>query len=378
MDDKEVLEKIQSCKDCKVCMDVCDTYLATEDELKSPNGRLKIGEKIFQGGEISEDEIQGLYTCTLCGLCDLVCQMELPISELILSSKMKLVEQEKAPLGIHKKITQGIVEKNNSVGGEPEERLDWIPEEFKDEVDFEDSDSDTLLYLGCMSSFRVKESAAASFELLKRAGYDFKILRDEPCCGEYVYSSGNLDLAKKMFQENFEQFKKQGVKTLIVTCAGCFYAFNNVYPKYLEGYDLKVRHIVQIVHELVSKGKLKFKYTDKSKTLTYHDACRMGRKIKGMDVYEEPRELLNGCAQILELSKTKVDTPCCGAGSGIRGVDSALTIKIGSQILEEMKTEQIVSACPLCVFNYRYVNYKQQMDKKARYITDILLESLEK
>lgn len=376
MDNNKILEDIQSCIDCETCREECDTFAATQDELKSPNGRLKIAEKIFSNREISEEEIISLYTCTLCGACSLVCTQGIPIADIIHASKIKLVDQNKAPLEIHKKIIKGILDKDNSVNGNPEERLDWLPAEYKASELFEQGDSDTLLYLGCMSSFRVKESAKASYEILKKGGYNFKILENEPCCGEYIYSAGDLKLAIKTFEENFRIFKKYGIKNLIVTCAGCLYAFNKVYPKYLEGYNINVKHIVDVIHELVKQGKIKLKSLNKS--ITYHDACRMGRKLKGMKLYDEPRNLLNKTqSTVNELPKNRDKTPCCGAGSGIRGVDSSICIKIGSKIFEDMQTKEIITSCPLCVFNFRYVNYKTQMDKNCRYITDYLLESIE-
>ena len=47
------------------------------------------------------------------------------------------------------------------------------------------------------------------------------------------------------------------------------------------------------------------------------------------------------------------------------------------KILNDIQTKEIITSCPLCVFNFRYVNYKTQMDKKCQYITDYLLESIE-
>ncbi|MFW9898821.1 MAG: (Fe-S)-binding protein [Candidatus Thorarchaeota archaeon] len=376
MENNKILENIQSCIDCKTCMEECDTFAVTQDELKSPNGRLKIAEKIFSNKAILEEEIISLYTCTLCGACNLVCKQKISIADIIHASKIKLVEQNKAPLEIHRKIIKDILDKDNSVNGNPEERLNWLSAKYKESELFEQGDSDTLLYLGCMSSFRVKESARASYEILKKGGYNFKILENEPCCGEYIYSAGDLKLAIKIFKENFRIFKKYGIKNLIVTCGGCLYAFNEVYPKYLQEYDLNVKHIVQVTNELVDEGKLKLKPIHK--IITYHDSCRMGRRLKGMKIYDEPRILLNKIHSVVnELPKNRDITPCCGAGSGIRGVDSSICIKIGSKILNDIQTKEIVTSCPLCVFNFRYVNYKAQMDKKCQYITDYLFESIQ-
>ncbi|MFW9987555.1 MAG: (Fe-S)-binding protein [Candidatus Odinarchaeota archaeon] len=377
MNEEELIREIRSCIDCKICLDFCDTYKVTGDELKSPNGRLKIADKVFSNIEISNEELIGLYTCTLCAMCDLGCQQEIHISEIIHSSKVKLVEMNKGPLEVHNKIIKGIIEKDNSVGGEPDDRLNWLPERYMSEEIFENKNSDTLLYFGCMSSFRVKESALHSYEILKKAGYDFKILKNEPCCGEYVYSAGNLELAKKIFEENIMLFKKIGIKNLIVTCGGCLYAFDQIYRKYYNNFDINVRHIVDVIYELEKEGKITL--TPSKKVITYHDACRVGRKNNNGSLYSQPRELLKKCGiQIKEITLNPEESPCCGAGSGIRGVDSNICIKIGKELFNHIDTKEIASSCPLCVFNFRYVNYKNQMDKVSKYITEYILESIQK
>jgi heterodisulfide reductase subunit D len=372
----DTLSKINSCMDCEACLDICDTYLVTGDILQSPNGRLKIAKKIFKDEKVLENEIKAIYTCTLCSMCDQLCQKEIPISEIILSSKIRMVSDGLGPLDIHKTITKGIIEKANSVNGIPDERLNWLPEKYLSSEAFENKNSKTLLFLGCMSSFRVKESASASYELLKKANFDFKILKKEPCCGEYVYSSGDLELAKNMFKENFDTFRKAGVNTIITTCGGCLYAFNNVYPKYLINWNIEVKHIMQVIYELFTNRKLRFKKLKRE--VTYHDPCRTGRKLKDMEIYDEPRELLQSSSENLhELPKNREFTPCCGAGSGVRGVDSNIAINIGLGVLNESSTNELITACPLCAFNYRYVIYKKQLDKEIKYITDYLLEALE-
>jgi len=377
MDENKIIEEIEKCIDCKNCLEVCDTYIVTNDLLKSPNGRLKIAQKVFNNNEISQEELTSLYTCTLCALCDLICPQMIQISEVIHSSKVKLVKENKAPLDIHNKIINGIIEKDNSVNGNPEERLNWLAENYKETEMFEKKDSETLLFFGCMSSFRVKESASAPYEILKLAGYDFKILENEPCCGEYVYSAGNIDISKKIFKENIELFKKIGVKNLVVTCGGCLYAFDKVYRKYFKDFDLTVKHIVDVIYDLEREGKINLKPLNR--TITYHDPCRLGRKYKNDPLFSEPRELLNKCGlEIKEMSSTPKEAPCCGSGSGIRGVDSSICISIGKKLFNKMETKEIISSCPLCVFNFRYVNYKNQTDKDSKYITDYILESMKK
>jgi Fe-S oxidoreductase len=280
-------------------------------------------------------------------------------------------------LEIHNKIIKDILDNNNSVGGKPEERLDWLQEQYRNEEIFEEKNSDTLLFFGCMSSFRVKESASAPYEILKLAGYDFKILENEPCCGEYIYSAGDIDKAKKVFRENIELFKRIGVKNLIVTCGGCLYAFDKVYRKYFDDYEINVKHIVEVLYDLEKELKINLKPLNR--TITYHDPCRLGRKYKNGPLFNEPRTLLEKCGlEIKETSINPKEAPCCGAGSGIRGVDSSICINIGKDLFSKIETKELISSCPLCIFNFRYVNYKNQADKESKYITDYILESMKK
>ncbi|MFX1476893.1 MAG: (Fe-S)-binding protein [Promethearchaeota archaeon] len=377
MNEKEILSEAQSCLDCRSCLEVCDTYKVTKEELKSPNGRLKTVNKIFSNQEVNNEEILGIYTCTLCASCDLVCEQSISIADIIHSSKIKLVEQNKAPLEMHKKIIKGIIEKDNSVNGNPEERLNWLPESYLKTETFEKKESDTLLFFGCMSSFRVKESASAPYEILKLAGYDFKILENEPCCGEYIYSAGDIEKAKRIFRENIKIFKKFEIKNLVVTCGGCLYAFDKIYRKHFEDFDITVKHVIEVIYNLERKGGIDLKFLNK--TVTYHDPCRLGRKYKNGPLYSEPRELLNKCGiEVKDISPNPKETPCCGAGSGIRGVDSSICINIGKQFFNKVETSEIATSCPLCVFNFRYVNYKNQIEIESKYITDYILESMKK
>jgi Fe-S oxidoreductase len=169
--------------------------------------------------------------------------------------------------------------------------------------------------------------------------------------------------------------KKIGIKQIIATCGGCVYAFQNVYPKYIPEWDIEVQHIVQTIANLERNGKLNF--INLEKEATYHDPCRVGRKLNLIEIYNEPRELLNKvCKTVNTLDNEDNIAPCCGSGSGVRGVDSKIAIKIGSKLFGDSKTKEIISSCPLCIFQFRYVNYKAQSDKVCTYITDYLLKAI--
>ena len=109
--------------------------------------------------------------------------------------------------------------------------------------------------------------------------------------------------------------------------------------------------------------------------ITYQDSCRLSR---GEGLVEEPRELLKLCgADIKEPENNRENTPCCGAGAGIRSVYRDLSMQIASDLLDTLPCDNIVSACPFCTFNLNYTSTKKQLDKKTEYFTSFILKSLE-
>ena len=66
----------------------------------------------------------------------------------------------------------------------PEERFARLPEDLA-----EDKDAETALFLGC-DVYRRPETALAAIRILKAGGVRFLILREERCCGAYLWRAG--------------------------------------------------------------------------------------------------------------------------------------------------------------------------------------------
>ena len=87
------------------------------------------------------------------------------------------------------------------------------------------------------------------------------------------------------------------------------------WPRFAGELPFKVMHISELLYELVSGGKIKFKKPIKSK-VTYHDPCHLGRE---MGIYAEPRAVLKAIPGIdlVEMYPTEHAAACCGAGGGV-------------------------------------------------------------
>ncbi len=363
----DMLEFAKSCTDCGMCLEVCPTYRITGNALFSPPERLKTAATIFEGGEVDDLHVESIYNCPKCMQCETVCPEGIPFTRVLHGSRESLVWRGLGPTEKHSKVINGILEKGNSVNGDLATRLDWLPEEFPKH------ESETLLYLGCLPSYLVKDAASSSYLVLKKLGLDFMILEDEGCCGTYLYESGRTDMAGEFFQKNVERFKLLGIREIVVPCNGCLKCFKYFYPDLLGEADFSVRHVVEVIYDLLKQnpqvlGKVQ-------KTVTYQDSCRLGR---GEGITEQPRQILDWCGVGLkEAEANRADAGCCGAGGGIRSVYRDLSMEIAADMLGGVPTDSVVSACPFCTFNLNYASKKKGLDKTVIYFTSLVLEALE-
>jgi len=346
-------------------LELCPTYQITSELSFSPVGRLEAAARIFEGGEIEGRLVETVYSCTKCAACEVLCPEGVKVTEVVHETRKELARLGKIPPG-QERIVEGILNRGNAVGGDPARRLEWLPE------DFEQRDSEVLLFVGCLPSYVVKEAASATYLLLKKLGVDFMILEDEGCCGLYPYEIGRTEVAAEIFAKNAERFKDLGVREIIVPCNGCLKCFKYYYTELLGPQDFTVKHVLEVVFEEIKGGSIPLQGAPQR--LTFLDPCRLAR---GEGLVEEPRELLRSCgAELQEGERTGVEAPCCGAGAGVRSLYKDLSVEMATKALKGCPSEHVVTACPFCAFNLSYASRKRDLGKKISYFTSLVLASL--
>lgn len=363
------IEEIEKCIECKICDDVCPTYLATNNELEIPRNRLKIAVKIFNEEKISDAEYKSIYSCTKCEMCDLNCSSEISISKIIGKARESLFSQGYELLPGHKNLRDGILKRKNSTKGDPKHLLDYLPDNFE-----YDKDSTTLYYAGCLSGYFLKSISTTSVRILNKIGTSFKVMKDEICCGSPLVDLGDIESAKRFFKENLEIFEKNNVKELIVSCSGCYRSFVEFYPEII-GKTIPITHIVDIIADAIKQNKIQFKKTDKK--VIYHDPCHLGREFQ---IYDSPRQILEAATKnLVEFEKHHDEATCCGADSTARAGSKDMAVKVALKRVDKAveKADILVTACPFCVFNLNYARRKNDRNIKVQYITEFLNDLLD-
>ena len=176
---------------------------------------------------------------------------------------------------------------------------------------------------------------------------------DEPCCGGLLHYIGLQSEFAQNARETYEKLKSLGVKRIISIVPSCTYSLRALIPNCVEGYDLEVKHFVEVVLEGIQSRELRFPREVK---VTYHDSCQLARYL---GLIEEPRQILRAIKgiELVETDWTKGEwATCCGAGAGFEAVFPELSEILAvnrTQELVETGAEIIVTHCPGCIMQLK-------------------------
>lgn len=197
-----------------------------------------------------------------------------------------------------------------------------------------------LYFRGCTAREKLTNIQKSTEMLLNLAGIDYHILDDEMCCGSVLLRTGFEKEAQQQIKKNSEIFKGQRILT---SCAGCYKTLKEDYD------DLEVIHISQLLNDLIKDGKLKFDKKDLD--VTYHDSCHLGRHC---EVFDEPRNVVESVANLVEMENTRQNSLCCGAGGGVKSAypqiaDEMAKLRLSQAI--DTGCETLITPCPFCKLN---------------------------
>lgn len=197
-----------------------------------------------------------------------------------------------------------------------------------------------LYFRGCTAREKQTDISKATERLLNLAGVDYHVLEDEKCCGSVLLRTGFIDEALSQIRKNTQVLKDEKI---ITSCAGCYKTLTEDY----EGLD--VMHISQLLSDLINDGRLAFKKSDLN--VTFHDSCHLGRH---MEVFDEPRDVIENVANIVEMENNREDGLCCGAGGGVKSAYPNLASQMAKSRISQAKEtgcKTLVTTCPFCKLN---------------------------
>ncbi len=380
----ELLENLAQCRRCGICRNavyedmgfdgVCPVWKnSTGFETSFMRGRIQVALALLDGRlEKTAENVESLFTCTLCGNCTSICAAEFDPAKCLETVRQVLND---VPNDVRDSLAKKILEHNNPYVDDNKSRRDWAKE-----VGFEvPSTGEVLYFTGCTAGLKIPETAKSTVKVLKAAGTDFAVLEDEPCCGSVMIRTGMVEEAKKNAMKAIDMIAKSGAKTIVVTCAGCL---KTLREDYIDRFGLelpKVMHVIEYLKPLIESGKLNLKANEEIRRVTWHDPCHLGRAL---GIYEEPREILKSIPglELIEMETNRAAAMCCGSGGGLRSYDAEQAKKIAADRMrdaESIKADILATACPFCEHNLKDGANRIASNIEIVDILDLLANKLE-
>lgn len=355
----------------KFCREVCPVMQVTRNENHSPTAFHANIVAMKQGGLTVADVAEDYVNCTLCGACELRCPNTLFTGDFYRNrtETVKVVKAMRA-LSVQSGVEQpewkrwvdATVDKRSEPVLDVPIEQDRVAEWAKD-LNLPIG-GETILFCDCEAAFYRTSVPRAIAMILKKAGVEFGLMREQWCCGSPLAEMGYVDQARAFAEHNVADFRAVGAKRIIILDPHDYIAFTEDYPDYFgEDYDFEIVNIIELVLELIKKGKLKLTNPVK-RVVTYHDPCRLNKR-KG--IYESPREILRS---IPGLTFKDVDhvtqwSYCSGAGGGFAVERPKIAEEISRRRMAraaELKVDTLVSAC---VWSERPLTARgQELDSK--------------
>ncbi len=375
---KEVIDEIKEngadavkfCYQCGKCDTVCPW-----NKVRPFSMRKLIREAALGLSEMDEE----IWRCTTCGKCQQQCPRDVKqISDMIALRRMAtgygVFPASVKPV---RAVSSGLVAEGNPFGELRSKRADWA---VGLSVKTFTEGMEVLYFPGCYLSYdpRLKKVAAATVNILNKAGVDFGILgTKENCCGESIRKTGDEELFKRMARENIKTWIEHGVKKILVSSPHCYHTFKNEYPEF--NVNFEIVHISQYLFELIKEGRLQIS-KEYEKKVTYHDPCYLGRHN---GIFDEPRGVLTKIPglELKEMPESRENSMCCGMGGGRIWIETPKDERFANLRLDQaigVGAEVLVTSCPYCITNFEDSRLVMSYDDviQVKDITEILQEVL--
>ena len=275
-----------------MCHHVCPIGNATGLERNTARARaLGLSLVARDAIEYSDDIIANVYECSLCGGCMTDCVTGWDPVMFTKEARLGAALDGKLPKYVMKMI-ENYQTKGNIYGAEKNANIPEI------------DGGDILFFTG--EDTRAKGCAKNAVELLKKAGVNFTLLKDEPNSG---YSMDFLIGAAAETKEIMENCAKtlNNYKKVICYDPADAKVMKREYKEWGINLTAEVVTFTEFILELIKEGKLNVK--NSGATLTPQDSPLLARDLEET---EPVREILSACGNVKEMLLNREHTMLAG------------------------------------------------------------------
>ena len=290
-----------------------------------------------------------LWSCMGCAACTTICPQGVDFHRF-----MREVRVERngidVPIRTHAGIVSAIRDLDAAGKGHGH-RHSWTAPDLQF-----DERSEVAIFIGCVPVLDVvfrdfqpdlPDMPRSAVRLLNAIGIKPRLIHEERCCGHDAYWLGEMETFDRLAQQNLCAIRESGVRTVVTYCPECHHTIGQVYQERFGDLGFEVVHLSQLLEAALREGRLEL--SSSKERLTYQDPCRLGR---GSGIYAEPRALIDGMGELVEMGRSGASSACCG--STCFAQCDRITKSWQLTRLEEARStgaERLVTACPKCLIH---------------------------
>jgi Fe-S oxidoreductase len=152
---------------------------------------------------------------------------------------------------------------------------------------------------------------------------------------------------QQLAEENLGALAQAKVAKIVSICPHCVRTISTDWKEHGEAPPIEhhseflARHLDQLpAGDKLPGGRLG--------KIVYHDPCYLGRY---REVYEQPRSVLARSGEVIEPSRSRERSFCCGAGGGLAFLGEEKGARVSHERAKELVAtgaETVGAACPFC------------------------------
>ena len=285
-------EHIDSCRFCWMCHHVCPIGNATGLERNTARARaLGLSMVARDAIEYSDDIINNVYECSLCGGCMTDCVTGWDPVMFTKEARLGAALDGKLPEYVAAML-DNLEEKGNIYGADKNENIPEI------------SGGEILFFLG--EDTRAKGCAKVAVELLEKAGVEFSLLKDEPNSGYSMDFLVGAAAETKAVMENCAKVLNNYKKVVCYDPADAK-VMKREYKEWDIDLKAEIVTFTEFLAGLIKDGKLAVK--NNGVEFTPQDSPILSRDLEESAPI---REILSACGSVNEMLLNKEYTMLAG------------------------------------------------------------------
>ena len=307
---------IDACRFCWMCRHICPIGNATGQERNTARARALGLSLVVRGAEKTEDVIDNVYECSLCGACVKECVTGWDPVMFVQEAKTDAVLSGVIPAYIEKMLE--TKERTGSVYGAP---VQGLP--------VRENGEDVLLFLGQDARHKSPASCKNAAAVLEKAGVKYGCLRTEPESGYAMwFLTGNTAETQEAAKACAAVLNKY--KTVVVYDPADLSFIKRQYREWGIAVAAETVGFADFLLRLIAEKKLQVRRSKRAYTV--QDSFHTARELENA---ESMRKLVALCGENREML-------CCGKDTFLAG--NLLMNEYMPEVMREVARRRLESA----------------------------------